>query len=70
VSPLVAYLATADCRINGKVFFVRGGDVALFRPWTIHEVVSTDHRWSIDELAKEVDRFADVTFDQGASHLA
>jgi NAD(P)-dependent dehydrogenase (short-subunit alcohol dehydrogenase family) len=70
VSPFVAYLATAACRINGKVFFVRGGDIALFRPWTIAETITADRRWTIDELEKAADTFADVTFDQGTANLA
>jgi NAD(P)-dependent dehydrogenase (short-subunit alcohol dehydrogenase family) len=70
VSPFVAYLATAECRINGKVFFVRGGDIALFRPWTVDDTISTDHRWTVDELMKSADHFADVVFDQGRAQLA
>src|SRR5438552_855400 len=33
VSPFVAYLATADCPIKGRVFFVAGGGVHLFQPF-------------------------------------
>ena len=33
VSPLVAYLATADCPFNGGVFHVGGNEVGLFVNW-------------------------------------
>ena len=33
VSPLVAYLATADCAITGRTFFVQGGTVRVMEPW-------------------------------------
>jgi NAD(P)-dependent dehydrogenase (short-subunit alcohol dehydrogenase family) len=65
ISPFVAYLATEGCRIAGKVFFVRGGEVHLFQPWTIVDAVTKDGMWTLDELAAEADRFADVEFDLG-----
>ena len=37
VSPFVAYLATDDCPIKGKVFYVAGGTVGLFQPFAIVE---------------------------------
>jgi hypothetical protein len=51
------------CRIAGKVFFVRGGEVHLFQPWV--DAVTKDGMWTLDELAAEADRFADVEFDLG-----
>ena len=38
VSPLVAYLATESCPATGRVFFVQGGQVRLFQPWTMTDV--------------------------------
>ncbi|MGH9060478.1 MAG: SDR family oxidoreductase, partial [Acidimicrobiales bacterium] len=35
VSPWVAYLATADCPVNGRAFLVYGGNVELFQPFAI-----------------------------------
>ena len=35
VSPLVAYLATEACPVTGQVFFVQGGKVRTFQPWTL-----------------------------------
>ena len=54
VSPLVGYLATADCPLTGQVLFVQGGTVRLFRNWTMTERLERDERWTITELAKEV----------------
>jgi len=63
VSPFVAYLATADCPIKGRVFFVVGGTVALFQPFAIVDRIDTDHRWTIDELRDQAAHFADVPFE-------
>jgi NAD(P)-dependent dehydrogenase (short-subunit alcohol dehydrogenase family) len=63
VSPFVAYLATADCPIKGRVFFVYGGTVALFQPFAIIDRIDTDHRWTIDELREQAAHFADVPFE-------
>jgi hypothetical protein len=52
VSPLVAYLSTADCPFNGGVFHVGGDQVGLFVNWTLHDKVTAGaHRWSVAELA-------------------
>jgi NAD(P)-dependent dehydrogenase (short-subunit alcohol dehydrogenase family) len=50
VSPLVAYLARADCPMEGKAFFAAGGDIVLMRPWTASESVHKDGRWTVEEL--------------------
>ena len=65
VSPFVAYLATEDCPIAGRVFWVRGGEVALFQPFAIVDTITTDGRWSIEELKKEAARFATFEFQLG-----
>ncbi len=64
VSPMVAYLATETCPIAGKVFFVYGGTVQLFQPWTIVDTLKVDHTWSVDELATAAAKWGDVHFDQ------
>ncbi len=56
VSPLVAYLATEGCPASGKVFFVQGGKVRLFQPWTMTESVDKDDRWTVAELQAEMHR--------------
>ena len=62
VSPFVAYLATEDCPINGRSFFVFGGQVHLFQPFAIIDKVETEGRWTVPELEKEAARLADVPF--------
>ena len=69
VSPWVAYLASEACRISGKTFFVRGGNVTLFQPYTAIDHVDKNGRWTVDELSAATDHWADVEFDQGRDHL-
>ena len=54
ISPLVAWLATEDCPASGKVFFVQGGKVQNFQPWTLTESIDKDDRWTIAELQTEM----------------
>ena len=54
VSPVVAYLATADCPLTGRVIFVQGGQVRAFQGWTRAASLDKDDRWTIDELAKQL----------------
>ena len=54
ISPLVAYLSTDSCPLNGKVLFVQGGQVRAFEPWTMTSTIQRNDRWTVEELAKEV----------------
>src|SRR5580658_966860 len=54
ISPLVAYLATEGCPATGKVFFVQGGTVRLFQPWTMTETIQRQDRWTVAELETEM----------------
>jgi NAD(P)-dependent dehydrogenase (short-subunit alcohol dehydrogenase family) len=65
VSPFVAYLATEDCPIKGRVFFVAGGEVHLFQPFAIIDGIKNDDRWTVAELQDQAAKFADVPFDLG-----
>ncbi len=56
ISPLVAYLATEACPASGTVFFVQGGQVRLFQPWTMTETIEKDGRWTVAELQAEMHR--------------
>jgi len=51
ISPLVAYLATAECPFTGETFYVQGGAIKRVESWTLAETVERDHRWTIDDLA-------------------
>jgi NAD(P)-dependent dehydrogenase (short-subunit alcohol dehydrogenase family) len=65
VSPFAGYLATADCPIKGRIFYVAGGGIHLFQPFAIIDAVVKDGRWTIGELAQEAGRLADVPFHLG-----
>ncbi len=52
ISPLVAYLASADCAFNGETFFVQGGKVQRVASWAFAEAVETDGRWQVGDLTK------------------
>ena len=52
ISPLVAYLASADCAFNGETFLVQGGTVSLVESWTRGEGVERDSKWTVPELAE------------------
>ncbi|HEY7947163.1 MAG TPA: SDR family oxidoreductase [Acidimicrobiales bacterium] len=54
ISPLVAYLSTESCPLNGKVLFVQGGQVRLFQPWTMTDTLEKNDRWTVAELAEQL----------------
>jgi NAD(P)-dependent dehydrogenase (short-subunit alcohol dehydrogenase family) len=51
ISPLVAYLATADCPFTGETFFVQGGSVKRVQSWAFGPGVDRDDRWAVADLA-------------------
>ena len=61
VSPLVAYLAMADCPFTGGVFHVGGGEVGLVEGWRLGElIVSPDEKtWKVEDLATEAKKLLD-----------
>ncbi|TCO65788.1 SDR family oxidoreductase [Actinocrispum wychmicini] len=50
VSPLVAYLATENCQINGKVFAVQGGVIQELQGWQSKHTAETDKPWTLAEI--------------------
>ena len=52
ISPLVAYLATADCPFTGETFFVQGGSVKRVQSWAFGPGVDRDDRWTVADLAE------------------
>ncbi len=50
VSPLVAYLSTAECPFTGEMFFVQGGVVKRVRSWELADTVEQNETWTIDGL--------------------
>ncbi|HTW97944.1 MAG TPA: SDR family oxidoreductase [Acidimicrobiales bacterium] len=53
-SPLVAYLAAADCPVSGRVFSIQGGTVQLFEPWHLGGSLEKRGRWTIGELCESM----------------
>ena len=51
ISPLVAYLATAECAFTGETFFVQGGNVTRVESWAMGDKVEQDDRWTVEGLA-------------------
>ncbi|MEX0846470.1 MAG: SDR family oxidoreductase [Ilumatobacteraceae bacterium] len=51
ISPLVAYLASADCAFTGETFLVQGGNVTIIESWSRGEGVDRDSKWSVADLA-------------------
>jgi NAD(P)-dependent dehydrogenase (short-subunit alcohol dehydrogenase family) len=51
ISPLVAYLASAECAFTGGTFLVQGGSVTMVESWTRGAHVERDSKWTVGELA-------------------
>jgi NAD(P)-dependent dehydrogenase (short-subunit alcohol dehydrogenase family) len=59
ISPLVAYLSTADCPFNGGVFHVGGNEVGLYGGWSLdktNDLIATEGRWTVEDLADKAPR--------------
>lgn len=50
VSPLVAYLAMADCPLTGRTLYIQGGTIRFMEGWTFGDGIERDERWTIGEL--------------------
>lgn len=50
VSPLVAYLATADCAITGKVFAVQGGLIQELDGWRSGTAYEHEGPWTVADV--------------------
>ncbi|RLK09846.1 NAD(P)-dependent dehydrogenase (short-subunit alcohol dehydrogenase family) [Micromonospora sp. M71_S20] len=54
VSPLVAWLLTADAPVTGEVYYAKGGEIRRFAPWSYDWTIDKGARWSVEEIAKEM----------------
>jgi NAD(P)-dependent dehydrogenase (short-subunit alcohol dehydrogenase family) len=54
VSPLVAYLSTADCPFTGETFFVQGGVVKRVQSWQMAETIEQPAKWTVAGLAEQL----------------
>jgi len=52
ISPLVAYLGSADCAFNGETFLVSGGSVTMVESWARGAHVDRDSKWTVSELTE------------------
>ncbi|MGI9611835.1 MAG: SDR family oxidoreductase [Acidimicrobiales bacterium] len=61
ISPLVAYLSTADCPFTGGVFHVGGNEVGLYGGWSLadDDIIATDGRWTVEDLQAKAGRLAE-----------
>jgi NAD(P)-dependent dehydrogenase (short-subunit alcohol dehydrogenase family) len=56
VSPLVCYLASADCAFNGETFFVQGGTVRRVKSWEMAESVEQQDTWTVSALGEALSK--------------
>jgi NAD(P)-dependent dehydrogenase (short-subunit alcohol dehydrogenase family) len=54
VAPLVAWLASADCDVTGHCYYVMGGTIRRFEPWSLGPRLEKDGRWTPEELAESL----------------
>lgn len=58
IAPFVAYLASDECPLTGKVFAVQGGAISQVTPMQIGETIETDGPWQIDDLSRRLAAWA------------
>lgn len=54
ISPLVAYLAGAECTLTGKVYAVQGGAISELAGWHDVNTIESDGPWTVADLAKQL----------------
>ncbi len=54
----MAYLASKDCPLTGKVLAVQGGAVSLPQGWRAKDVVETGGPWLLEKLPAQLDHWA------------
>lgn len=52
ISPLVAYLASSDCALNGHMFRVVGDLIGVYEGWHLVDSFENGKRWEIPGIAK------------------
>lgn len=67
ISPLVASLATEQSTVTGRVFYIAGGTVKLYKPWSVEAKVERGKRWEVSDLAKELEGLAGEHHQPAAS---
>ncbi len=54
ISPLVAYLAAADCKLTGKVYAVQGGAITELAGWHGVNTIESEGPWTTADLAERL----------------
>jgi len=54
ISPLVAYLASEECTLNGKLFAVQGGMIAECSPWELGEAHESEEAWTVESVKAQL----------------
>lgn len=54
ISPLVARLAAADCKLTGKVYAVQGGAIQELAGWHDVSAIESDGPWDVADLANRL----------------
>lgn len=54
VSPLVAWLLSEGCPASGEVFYVRGGEIRRYAPWSYAETITTAGEWDVDDIDRRL----------------
>jgi NAD(P)-dependent dehydrogenase (short-subunit alcohol dehydrogenase family) len=58
ISPLVAWLSTAECELTGKNYWIKGGRITVLRSWTLDGYVEHAGRWTVAEIDAELGRLS------------
>lgn len=54
VSPLVAWLASASCKVSGRVFYAFGGTIQPMTGWVRDPGISRTGPWTMEAIAEEL----------------
>ena len=52
ISPLAAFLSTADCSLTGELFLAQGGVVKRLDGWSTRDTLQQSGKWTVDGLAE------------------
>lgn len=50
----MAWLASEDCPVTGKLYLVQGGTIAECTGWQVGETHTSDGDWSLEVVAEKL----------------
>ena len=59
IAPLVAWLGSSDCKVTGRVFNVRGGEISVAEGWHAGPAVTTDGPWDAGDLGQSLPKIVE-----------